>query len=143
MKQAKFEIKLIAPCGINCGICKAHLRAHNPCHGCNFNGQEKPKTRAQCRLRLCDKRKGHYCCHCAEFPCALLNRLDKRYRTRYGMSEIENLVAIRDQGIRRFVEEESRKWISDKGILCVHNRKYYKSRRKGGPFQFSQINVIQ
>ena len=128
MIPAKFEIKLIAPCGFNCGICKAHLRPHNPCHGCNYNGQEKPKTRSQCRLRLCRKRTGQFCCHCGDFPCALLKRLANRYRARYGMSEIENLVAIRDKGIRSFVKGENRKWISEKGILCVQDRKYYQKQ---------------
>jgi len=42
------------------------------------------------------------------------------------MSEIENLKYIRDNGITRFVEEEHQKWVSDRGVLCVHDRKYYK-----------------
>jgi hypothetical protein len=41
------------------------------------------------------------------------------------MSEIDNLVFIRDNGIKRFLERERRRWISDKGIICVHDKKYY------------------
>jgi hypothetical protein len=41
------------------------------------------------------------------------------------MSEIENLLYIKTNGIKKFLERETRKWISDKGILCVHDRKYY------------------
>jgi len=41
------------------------------------------------------------------------------------MSEIENLVYIRDKGIEKFLDRERRKWISEKGVLCVHDRKYY------------------
>jgi len=41
------------------------------------------------------------------------------------MSEIDNLIYIRDNGIARFIEEEGRRWVSDKGILCVHDKKYY------------------
>ncbi len=125
MNEAIFDHKIIAPCGMNCGICKAHLRQNNPCQGCNDAGLEKPKTRAQCQLRLCDKRKGTFCYDCAEFPCERLRRLDNRYRTRYDMSEIENLTYIRDNGMKKFVEEEHRKWVFDKGILCVHDKKYY------------------
>jgi hypothetical protein len=28
--------ELIAPCGMNCAICKAYLRQRNPCNGCRF-----------------------------------------------------------------------------------------------------------
>ncbi len=117
---------LIAPCGMNCGICKAFLRQKNPCHGCNNAGLNKPKTRVYCRLRICGKRRGQYCCDCAEFPCDRLGRLDQRYRTRYGTSQIENLEIIRDNGIRKFVAAERRRWTSEKGSFCVHDRKYYR-----------------
>jgi hypothetical protein len=126
MNKSEFDSKIIAPCGMNCGICRAHLRPSNPCHGCHDVAQNRPKTREHCRLRLCEKRRGKFCCNCAEFPCDDLKRLDNRYRTRYGMSEIENLKYIRDNGITRFVEEEHKKWVSDRGVLCVHDRKYYK-----------------
>jgi hypothetical protein len=125
MKTSTFDAKLIAPCGINCGICRAHLRERNPCQGCNWHEQDMPKSRAQCQMRLCRKRKGKFCCHCAEFPCARLSQLDKRYRTRYGMSEIENLIFIRDHGLKKFLEAESKRWIFEEGILCVHDRMFY------------------
>jgi hypothetical protein len=41
------------------------------------------------------------------------------------MSEIENLEYIRDHGMEEFLENERRKWVSDNGILCVHDKKYY------------------
>jgi hypothetical protein len=44
----------------------------------------------------------------------------------YGMSEIENLEFIRKIGIIKFVEAERKRWISEKGIFCVHDKKYYK-----------------
>ena len=117
---------LIAPCGMDCGICKAFLREHNPCHGCRDAEQEKPKTIAQCYMRICQKRADRFCCNCAEFPCEHLRHLDHRYRTKYSMSEIENLEFIRDKGIRKFVERERRRWISEKGVFCVHDKQYYK-----------------
>jgi hypothetical protein len=45
---------------------------------------------------------------------------------RYGMSEIENLEFIRDGGLRKFLEKERKRWICEKGIFCVHEKKYYK-----------------
>lgn len=116
---------LIAPCGMNCGICIGHLRNNNPCHGCNNAEKNWPKTRVNCRLRLCRKRQGDFCYDCEVFPCDRLKHLDKRYRTKYGMSEIGNLEYIKNHGIRKFLQKERAKWISKKGILCVHNRKYY------------------
>jgi hypothetical protein len=110
---------------MNCGICRAFLREHNPCHGCDSAELNKPKTRVHCRLRICEKRNGRFCCNCAEFPCDRLRRLDLRYRTRYGMSEIENLEFIRDNGIKRFLENERKRWICEEGIFCVHDKKYY------------------
>ncbi len=126
MMRNKITPNLIAPCGMNCGICKAYLREHNPCHGCFNLDKDRPKTRAHCRLRVCTKREGRFCCHCPEFPCDRLHHLDKRYRTKYGISEIENLEFIRKNGIRKFVAAERQKWITKDGILCVHDKKYYK-----------------
>lgn len=126
MHELGFGYKLIAPCGMNCGICRVHLRQNNPCCGCNYAEQNRPKTRTCCKLRLCDKRRGKFCFSCKEFPCGRLVRLDERYRRRFGMSEIENLEYIRNYGIRKFTSRERQKWISKKGIFCVHDGKYYK-----------------
>ncbi len=113
--KPKFEAKLIAPCGMNCMVCRAYLRQNNPCLGCNVAGQKMPKTRARCVIRLCKKRNGPFCYDCGEFPCDQLLRLDRRYRTKYGMSEIENLEKIRDRGMKYFLQEECKKRISRKG----------------------------
>lgn len=121
-----FNNKLIAPCGINCGICKAYLRQINPCHGCNYVEQNRPKTRENCQIRLCEKRTGKFCYNCTEFSCDKLKKLDSRYRKKYGISEIDNLINIRDNGMELFLNIENKKWVSDKGILCVHDKKYYK-----------------
>jgi hypothetical protein len=42
------------------------------------------------------------------------------------MSEVENLVHIRDNGMRGFLESESRRWVSPEGVLCVHNKERYR-----------------
>jgi hypothetical protein len=126
VKNLGFDDWLIAPCGMNCGICRAHLRENRPCPGCRHVGPDQPKSRAFCRLKLCEKQKGPFCFSCEEFPCALLIRLDNRYVERYGMSEIANLEYIRDRGLNDFIAEEESRWISSDCVLCVHDRKYYK-----------------
>jgi hypothetical protein len=115
---------LIAPCGMNCGVCKAYLREKNRCHDCREANKNKPPTRFFCRIRVCKKRKGKYC-DCDGFPCDRLKMLDKRYRTKYGMSEIENLEIIHCKGINSLVKRERKRWQSSKGILCVHDKAYY------------------
>ena len=42
-------------------------------------------------VRTAGEGKVQYCYECAEFPCRSLKHLDKRYRTNYRMSMIENL----------------------------------------------------
>jgi len=115
---------LVAPCGMNCGICLHYLRHKNKCPGC-FTGRKVNQKLIKCGIRLCKERSGEYCFNCDKFPCERLKRLDKRYKERYGISEIENLEFIRDKGIDKFIEKERRKWQSSKGILCVHDKKYY------------------
>lgn len=39
-----FRKTLIAPCGINCGICLAFLRDKNTCMGCREFDVNKPDT---------------------------------------------------------------------------------------------------
>jgi hypothetical protein len=116
---------LIASCGMNCGICLHYLREHNKCSGC-FSGRKVNQKPIKCGIRFCKNRQGEYCFDCDKFPCERLNHLDKRYRNRYGMSEIENLKYIKDKGINKFLKSERKKWISDKGIFCVHDKNYYK-----------------
>jgi hypothetical protein len=119
-----FSEKLIAPCGMNCAVCRAHLREKNPCYGCNEAEQNRPKTRVNCYLRLCNKRKGWFCFDCQEFPCEKLKHLDKRYREKYKMSEIENLLFIKEKGIGAFLLAQQKKYICKKcgGVICVHDQ---------------------
>lgn len=119
---------LIAPCGINCGVCFAYLREKNKCCGCRCGDIKKPKTRVNCKIKTCEffaKSKKKYCFECDQFPCEKLKHLDKRYRTKYFMSMVENLKMIREIGIKKFLESEEIKWKCKKcgGIVCVHTGK--------------------
>jgi hypothetical protein len=63
-----------------------------------------------------------FCIECTEFSCERLNHLDKRYRTRYGTSPINNLVTIKKIGITNFVNAEEQKWTCPGcgAMLCMH-----------------------
>jgi hypothetical protein len=125
IRMEKITKDLIASCGMNCGLCAAYLRKKNPCSGCRNISSDARKTILFCELRICTRRSGEFCYDCNEFPCTRLKHLDKRYRQKYGMSEIENLDCIRDRGIEEFLAQQREKWQSEQGILCVHDRKYY------------------
>lgn len=130
MGDGAIKSDLIAPCGMNCGVCGAHLRAKKPCPGCRLVRPDRPEGRATCSLRDCETRSGKYCFACAKYPCLRLRKLDARYRAKYGMSEIENLECVKAHGIRAFVAKERARWIDDAGVFCVHNGKRYTVKAK-------------
>jgi len=116
---------LIAPCGMNCGVCMAYLREKNACTGCRGANAYKPVTRVRCKIKNCAtfrSGKAKYCFECKNFPCDVLKHLDTRYRTKYNMSMIENLKHIKNFGIRKFIKNEEMRWTCSKcgGKICVH-----------------------
>jgi hypothetical protein len=125
--KARIKTKLIAVCGMNCNLCYAYLRKKNKCPGCRFFDATEPVSIARCKIRSCkvvkeDKIK--FCFECKDYPCKNLKNLDKRYKTKYAMSEIENLEFIKEHGIRKFVASEKIKWACSKcgGIINVHKK---------------------
>jgi hypothetical protein len=130
MNANTIKKELIAPCGMNCGICMAFLREKSKCPGCRVDDRNKPVTRTNCKIKNCDNfRKGtaKYCFECKKAPCDRLEHLDRRYRRNYGMSMIDNLEDIKKSGIRRFIAKERERWACSEcpGTVCVHNRKCY------------------
>ena len=124
-KTNTIRTTLIAPCGMNCRLCLAYMREKKACPGCRGDDSVKSKTCVTCRIKNCEKivqGRVRYCFSCDSFPCARLNHLDKRYRTKYGMSMIENLEHIRKFGIKHFVQMEREKWACPEcgEIPCVH-----------------------
>ena len=88
------ETELIAPCGMNCGICHRYLRLKERCPGGRGEDVFKMPSCMHCIIKNCAylvNTDSGFCYECAEYPCRRLKALDKRYRTKYGMSMIENL----------------------------------------------------
>ena len=117
--------ELIAPCGMNCGICMAYLRKERRCLGCHGDDTNKLTYLIRCSIRNCEgikASKSGFCFECSKYPCTRLRQLDKRYRTKYAMSMIENLENIKRIGLVAFVEEENKRWRCLKcgGVICVH-----------------------
>jgi hypothetical protein len=116
---------MIAPCGMNCGICRAHLRTNRICPGCHGEDAKKSASCIKCIIRNCETiklNKSKFCFECENYPCKRLIQLDKRYRTKYSMSMIENLGNIKRIGLSAFIENEKERWLCQRcgGVICVH-----------------------
>jgi len=105
---------LIAPCGMNCALCSSYLSMKYDlrktgilktyCAGCRPRGKNCAFMKKSCAL--IGEGKLQYCYLCVDFPCHRLKALDKRYRTKYHMSMIENLTCIKENGIAIFLTGE-------------------------------------
>lgn len=99
---------MIAPCGINCHLCRAFYRKRNPCYGCRVE-----TTSFHCKIKECGQYKTgdlYFCDTCSDYPCKIILHLDKRYRTQWGTSPMENMAYIRQHGMEKFLESEEKKW---------------------------------
>ncbi len=122
---------LIAPCGMNCGVCSGYLALQNEvkskgirisyCAGCRPRNKKCAFLKKRCRFL--SEGTMQYCYECALFPCENLAHIDKRYRTLYHMSMIENLICIKDRGINALLNKEQEKWRCPEcgGVICCHN----------------------
>jgi len=123
--RSTFDLSLIAPCGMNCGLCQAYLRNKKKCPSCNGIDVGKAASCVKCRIKNCEEiqaSKSKFCYECSKFPCTRMKQLDKRYRTRYAMSMIENLKEIQNLGIDEFITNQKIKWTCGNcgGTICVH-----------------------
>ena len=123
--QKILNANLIAPCGINCGLCSAFLRDKNRCPGCNAGNLNKPKACVNCIIKNCEhlqKSDVKFCYTCEKYPCKRLKQLNKRYETKYNVHIFENLSTIKTQGMQTLLENEFNKWHCKtcNGIICMH-----------------------
>lgn len=125
------EQELIAPCGMNCGLCVSYQSMEKDlrkqgfhrkyCPGCIPRGENCLHMGDVCeRLRTGALR---FCYECEKFPCKRLKALDKRYREKYHLSMIENLTFIQEKGLDAFLEEQERIWRCPGcgAAICCHN----------------------
>lgn len=124
---------MIAPCGMNCSLCIGHLREKNKCEGCLGHDRNKPEYCRSCRVVVCEKRKTlpvkpdevfALCYDCPDLPCARIKQLDKRYRSKYGMSMMDNLNFIKEHGMEAFLAWEEERWACKHcgATLSVHRK---------------------
>jgi hypothetical protein len=110
------DTSLIAPCGMNCSLCLGYQREKDHCKGCRNEKNIKYKTKGStnCVIKNCEllkDTKSGFCFDCVKYPCTRLKQLDKRYRTKYGMSMLEKSgYILRRNGLKKFVKKEDIKW---------------------------------
>ena len=112
-----------APCGVNCFVCYAHLKARNPCNGCLGSDVHKPERCINCRIKHCTRSKSiTYCYACDEYPCQSIKNLEKSYTKRYGVSLIANSEMVEKIGISAFQNQEKNKWtcFACGGVVTQH-----------------------
>ncbi len=131
----KFNADFVAPCGMNCGICKAYLAysrgipkqkgkiAH--CTGCRVRNKNCAFIKKNCeKIRNGQIR---FCYQCADMPCKRLAHLDEHYRERYSMSMVENQKMIKEKGMEEFLKSEAEKYKCPqcRDVVSVHDGKCY------------------
>ena len=123
--------ELVAPCGMNCAICGSYLAFKHDvkragirmpyCSGCRPRDKKCAYLKKRCSFILNGQIR--YCYECRDFPCEKLLHLDKRYRTFFRMSMIDNLEYIKTNGIQQFLDKEKAKWQCPdcRDVICCHN----------------------
>ena len=123
--------ELIAPCGMNCGICSNYLALQNDvrnqgikmtyCTGCRPRNKNCSFIKKKCDLLQSGKIQ--YCYECDDFPCPLLQKLDKSYSSLYRMSMIENQEIMKKEGVKSLLAREEEKWKCPEcgGLISCHN----------------------
>ena len=135
-----FTADLIAPCGMNCGVCSAYLAFthHIPkkrgqvwhCAGCRARNKQCSYLKGQCQLL--SKGRVSFCSECPDFPCMRLKKIDNRYRTTYGISFIQNLEEIRDVGVEMFLDRQTKSFLCGRcrqDVLSIHNNRCYRCEK--------------
>ena len=138
MESSKFVSGLVAPCGINCSVCKRYLAYSrgvpkqkgkvSHCSGCRSR-DKNCYIKRPCKVLFHQKIQFYF--DCEQMPCKKLEHLDKRYRKRYVMSAVENLKDIQTNGIENFLKTQEAKYKCPNcgDVFSVHDRKCYSCKQ--------------
>ena len=117
------RISMVAPCGIDCGICELHICKDNPrlydqlitrgipkdkipCAGCrNIEGM-CPVHPTKCATYTCvTERKVDFCYECSDFPCEKLQPAADRAEILPHNTKVFNLCTIKNFGLEHFLKK--------------------------------------
>ncbi len=124
------ERNLVAPCGMNCGLCTAYLayarnipkqRGIQYCMGCRIRNKNCAFIKKACPQKV--GKDINYCFECPQMPCPHLKTLDARYRRDYNTSLIKNLEFMKEHGVDAFIKTQHEEHRCSKcgGVTSVHN----------------------
>ena len=131
--MARMTGELIGPCGMNCALCASYLAYSSDvpkkpgtvshCAGCRPRDKQCAFIKKRCAK--IGRKEIAFCFECGEMPCPDLLRVDKLYRTKYGMSLVANLEFLRAKGMTAFLRLQKKEHACPEcgDIVCVHNRK--------------------
>ena len=111
-----FTADMIAPCGLDCSLCRHALEDDPPCPGCLGPDEGKMEFCVSgCGIVTCEKRRKNgyrFCDECPDYPCGDVMEKENRYTSQYPLREspLENLRRIREAGMEAFLEQERRMW---------------------------------
>ncbi len=120
---AVIDPEMLAPCGINCAVCYRYL-GKKPCAGCRADTDTAQQHIRRCKIKNCAGESGlSHCFLCAKFPCGLIKNLDKRYKTRYGVSLAENGLAAKEMGIAHALAKQLEAYTCTAcgGVISMHD----------------------
>jgi hypothetical protein len=133
------RIKLVAPCGIDCGTCELHLCKDNqqlfsylvskgipqeklPCSGCRDIEGNCPVIGNQCASYTCiTEHNLEFCFDCRDFPCSKLNPSADRADVLPHNLKVFNLCTIQRDGVEGFI-----------ALSTDIKHKYYKGKMEIG-----------
>ena len=134
MKHDNNTKELIAPCGMNCGICSSYLAYSHEitrrrgkishCSGCRPRNKDCSFIKKKCEI--IKNKEIDFCFQCKDYPCDNLKRLVKGYK-KYNYNFIDNLTFIRDNSLEAFIVKEKNQYMCPQcgDTICIHNKKCY------------------
>jgi hypothetical protein len=123
--SVKERLALVAPCGIDCGLCSLHTckddpqvlerlvsrgipREKLPCAGCRGVQGNCPVIGGTCATYTCvTEKKVEFCSRCGDFPCSKLNPAADRADVLPHNVKMFNLCTIERLGVDGFVKESA------------------------------------
>ena len=129
---------LVAPCGIDCGICELYICQNIPqlydaliakgipenkipCEGCRKNKGNCPVHPEPCETYNCVNMKNvDFCYECKDFPCGYLNPAADRAEVLPHNLKVFNLMKIERAGIDNFIassQEIKNKYYNGKMLI--------------------------
>ena len=134
MQPDPLKGELVAPCGMNCNICKWYLAFSrgvpkergkvSHCVGCRPRAKNCYIKRG---CRILSKNQIQFCHECSDMPCKSLSHLEKRYNEHYETSLLGNLHELKEKGMEQFLKEQETRFKCPNcgDVVSVHDRKCY------------------